>query len=70
MFETWHKMIAMLQSGLNVRGVITHRFAARDYPEAFEIMAKGESGKIVLDWTAPLTPPLRALRGPAEVMRP
>jgi threonine 3-dehydrogenase len=53
MFETWHKMIAMLQSGLNVRGIITHRFAARDYAAAFEIMAKGESGKIVLDWTAP-----------------
>ncbi len=49
MFETWHKMIAMLQSGLDVRPVITHRFAAKDYAEAFEIMAKGESGKIVLD---------------------
>jgi threonine 3-dehydrogenase len=51
MFETWHKMLAMLQSGLNVRGVITHRLPASRYLEAFEIMARGESGKIVLDWT-------------------
>jgi len=51
MFETWHKMIAMLQSGLNVRSVITHRFPADQYAEAFEIMRKGESGKIVLDWS-------------------
>jgi threonine 3-dehydrogenase len=51
MFETWHKMIAMLESGLDIRRVITHRFAASDYRQAFEIMGKGESGKIVLDWT-------------------
>ena len=51
MFETWHKMIAMLQSGLNVRSVITHRFGAADYATAFEAMAKGNSGKVVLDWT-------------------
>jgi threonine 3-dehydrogenase len=50
MFETWHKMIAMLQSGLNVRPIITHRFPASDYAEAFALMAKGESGKVVLDW--------------------
>ena len=53
MFETWHKMIAMLQSGLNVRGVITHRFAAADFAQGFDIMARGESGKVVLDWRAP-----------------
>jgi len=52
MFETWHKMIAMLQSGLNVRGVITHRFQANDFAAAFEVMRKGESGKVVLDWAA------------------
>lgn len=51
MFETWHKMIAMLESGLNIRSIITHRFPAADYRKAFEIMAKGESGKIVLDWS-------------------
>ena len=52
MFETWHKMIAMLQSGLDIRRVITHRFPAADFRTAFEIMAKGESGKVVLDWSA------------------
>jgi threonine 3-dehydrogenase len=51
MFETWHKMIAMLQSGLDIRRVITHRFPAADFRKAFEIMAKGESGKVVLDWS-------------------
>jgi threonine 3-dehydrogenase len=51
MFETWHKMLAMLQSGLDVRGVITHRFPAARFLEGFEIMARGESGKIVLDWS-------------------
>ena len=50
MFETWHKMIAMLQSGLDIRSVITHRFPAADFATAFEVMAKGESGKVVLDW--------------------
>ena len=51
MFETWHKMLAMLQSGLDVRGVITHRLPMRDYAEAFAIMDRGECGKIVLDWS-------------------
>jgi len=51
MFETWHKMIAMLQSGLDVRKVITHRLPASDFQRGFEIMRSGQSGKIVLDWT-------------------
>ena len=55
MFETWHKMIAMLQSGLNVRSVITHRFPASDYATAFDVMAKGNSGKVVLDWSGAMT---------------
>ena len=50
MFETWHKMIAMLQSGLDVRKVITHRLPAREFNQGFEIMRSGQSGKIVLDW--------------------
>ena len=49
-FETWYKMIAMLENGLNVRPVITHRFAARDFAKGFEVMASGHSGKVVLDW--------------------
>lgn len=52
MFETWYKMLAMLQSGLNIRKVITHRMAAGDFQKGFETMARGASGKIVLDWTA------------------
>jgi threonine 3-dehydrogenase len=51
MFETWYKMIAMLQSGLDVRKVITHRFKAADFAQGFELMKQGASGKVVLDWS-------------------
>ena len=51
MFETWHKMMAMLESGLDVRKVITRRMKADDYAEAFKLAAGGEKGKIVLEWT-------------------
>jgi threonine 3-dehydrogenase len=50
-FETWYKMIAMLQNGLDVSHVITHRFAADDYRDGFAAMLSGKSGKVVLDWT-------------------
>jgi threonine 3-dehydrogenase len=50
-FETWYKMIAMLENGLDVRKVITHRFKAQDYRQGFEAMLSGQSGKVVLDWT-------------------
>jgi threonine 3-dehydrogenase len=50
-FETWYKMIAMLENGLDVRRVITHRFAAADYADGFAAMLSGKSGKVVLDWT-------------------
>jgi threonine 3-dehydrogenase len=50
MFETWYKMVAMLQSGLNVAPVVTHRFPVAQYAEAFEAMRSGQSGKVVLDW--------------------
>ncbi len=50
-FETWYKMIAMLQNGLNVRNVITHRLPVDDFRTGFETMRGGSSGKIVLDWT-------------------
>jgi threonine 3-dehydrogenase len=52
MFETWYKMTAMLQSGLDVSQVVTHRYAAADFKEAFEVMRTGMSGKVVLDWAA------------------
>jgi threonine 3-dehydrogenase len=50
-FETWYKMAAMLQSGLDVRGVITHHLPAAEFDEAFAIVEAGECGKVVLDWT-------------------
>ncbi|MEM7722807.1 MAG: L-threonine 3-dehydrogenase [Pseudomonadota bacterium] len=50
-FETWYKMIAMLQNGLDVSRVITHRFSANDYRDGFAAMLSGKSGKVVLDWT-------------------
>ncbi|MDG1004405.1 MAG: L-threonine 3-dehydrogenase, partial [Emcibacteraceae bacterium] len=50
MFETWYKMISMLESGLDLSPVLTHHFAVNDYDEAFEIMRSGNSGKIILDW--------------------
>ncbi|ODT66842.1 MAG: L-threonine 3-dehydrogenase [Pelagibacterium sp. SCN 63-23] len=53
MFETWHKMLAMLESGLDIRKVITGRRAAADYQAAFEEAAAGTGGKIVLDWRNP-----------------
>ena len=53
MFETWHKMIAMLESGLDVRARHHPPLSRRaTFATAFEIMAKGESGKVVLDWSA------------------
>ena len=51
-FETWYKMIAMLQNGLDVSGVITHRFGVDDFKDGFAAMKSGASGKVVLDWTA------------------
>jgi threonine 3-dehydrogenase len=49
-FETWYKMIAMLENGLDVRRVITHRFAVADFEAGFAAMRSGQSGKVVLDW--------------------
>lgn len=51
MFETWYKMIAMLQSGLNLEPVMTHNFPVSEYEHAFQVMASGQSGKVILDWT-------------------
>jgi len=51
MYETWYKMTSMIQSGLNVTPVITHRFHYTKFEEAFQIMRSGNSGKIILDWT-------------------
>ena len=51
MFETWYKMIAMLQNGLDISRVITHHFDILDFETGFHTMRSGKSGKIVLDWT-------------------
>ncbi|HOT10948.1 MAG TPA: L-threonine 3-dehydrogenase [Polyangiaceae bacterium] len=50
MFETWYKMSAMLQSGLNIQPIITHRFAIDDFQAGFDVMRSGQSGKVVLCW--------------------
>lgn len=50
MFETWYKMMSLIQSGLDVKPIITHRFPIQDYEQAFKIMASGQSGKIILNW--------------------
>ena len=51
-FETWYKMTALIKAGLDISPIITHRFKIADYKEGFEIMASGNSGKIILDWEA------------------
>jgi threonine 3-dehydrogenase len=51
MYETWYQMSVMLQSGLDITPVITHRFAYHEHEEAFRVAASGESGKVILDWT-------------------
>jgi threonine 3-dehydrogenase len=51
MYETWYQMSVMLQSGLDIRPAITHRFAFRDFESALEVTRSGDCGKVVLDWT-------------------
>ena len=51
MFETWYKMSAMLEGGLDISPIITHHFDVRDFEKGFEAMNSGNSGKVVLDWT-------------------
>ena len=50
MFETWYKMAAMIEGGLDISQVITHRFPIDDFRQGFEIMGSGQSGKVLLDW--------------------
>jgi len=50
MYETWYKMTVMIQSGLDISPVITHRFHYTQFAEAFEVMRSGQSGKVVMDW--------------------
>ena len=51
MYETWYQMSVLLQSGLDISPIITHRFSYEDFEEGFEVMKTGDSGKVILDWT-------------------
>lgn len=50
MYETWYKMASLLQAGLDIAPVITHRFAARDFEQAFAVMRESRAGKVILNW--------------------
>jgi len=49
-WDTWYKMSTMLQAGLDISEVITHRFDVKDFEKGFEVMISGQSGKVLLDW--------------------
>ena len=50
MFETWYKMASLLQSGLDLSPIISHRFSVDDFQKGFDTMGSGQSGKVILDW--------------------
>ena len=50
MYETWYKMTVMLESGLDISPVITHRFQLNEFEQGFAVMNSGKSGKVILDW--------------------
>jgi threonine 3-dehydrogenase len=52
MYETWYKMTVMLQSGLDISPVITHRFHYTEFQKGFDVMLSGQSGKVILNWNA------------------
>jgi threonine 3-dehydrogenase len=52
MYETWYKMSVMLESGLDIAPIITHRFPYTDFLEGFRVMQQGQTGKVVLDWSS------------------
>jgi threonine 3-dehydrogenase len=51
MYETWYKMVAMLQGGLDVSPAITHRFPISEFQRGFDVMRSGQSGKVILEWS-------------------
>ena len=73
MYETWYKMSVMLQSGLDIRPAITHRFSFREHEAAFAAARSGDSGKVIMDWRRRMTAmthrPSRPHAGPARVPR-
>ncbi|SBS36117.1 L-threonine 3-dehydrogenase [Marinomonas spartinae] len=50
MYETWYKMVAMLQSGLDLSPIITHQYSIEEFQQGFDAMASGQSGKVILNW--------------------
>lgn len=50
MFETWYKMVSLLQSGLDISPIITHQFSVDDFQQGFDVMCSGQSGKVILNW--------------------
>jgi threonine 3-dehydrogenase len=50
MFETWYKATMLIQSGMDITPLITHRFSYKEYLKAFEVMQSGNSGKVILNW--------------------
>lgn len=51
MFETWYKMVSLIQSGLDLRPILTHEFHYTEFEQAFELMKSGECAKVILDWS-------------------
>ena len=51
MYETWYKMTVMLESGLDIRPIITHRFPYTEFQKGFDVMQTGQAGKVVLNWS-------------------
>ena len=52
MYETWYQMSVMLESGVDISPVITHRFPYSEFQQGFDAMISGQTGKVVLDWTS------------------
>ena len=50
MYETWYQMNVLVEGGLNIEPVITHRYSYKDFEKGFEVMREGDSGKVLLDW--------------------
>lgn len=50
MFETWYKMVSLLQSGLDISAIVTHQFHVDEFQKGFDIMRSGQSGKVILSW--------------------
>jgi threonine 3-dehydrogenase len=50
MYETWYKMTVMLESGMNIKPAITHRFHYTEFDQGFQVMRSGQSGKVILNW--------------------